>query len=73
MSQIRLEQLEQRVVKLEKQVAQLQPLQRHVPGRDDWQRTIGMFQNNRIADDVNQEALRLREAERERARHGGFQ
>ena len=73
MSQISLERLEQRVIELEKQFAELQPKPRHVPGRDDWKRTIGMLRDNRIAAEVIQEALRLREEERERARRGDFQ
>ena len=73
MSQISLERLEQRVIELERQFAGLQPKPRHVPGRDDWKRTIGMFRDNPIAAEVIQEALRLREEERERARRGDFQ
>ena len=73
MSQISLERLEERVIELEKQVAALQPKHRHVPGRDDWKRTVGMFRENRVAAEVIQEALRLREEERERARRGDFQ
>lgn len=73
MSQISLERLEQRVIELEKQFAELQPKPRHAPGRDDWKRTIGMFRDNPTAAEVRQEALRLREEERERARRGDFQ
>jgi hypothetical protein len=61
------ESLEQRVARLEQIVEEMRreidrlPGQ---PGRDDWQSTIGAFADDPIADEIIDEALRLREEER---------
>ena len=70
MSQVTLESLELRVTELENRLAELLPKARHEPGRDDWMKTVGMFSNDPIAQQVFQGALKIREAERERARNG---
>ncbi|MFM9965001.1 MAG: hypothetical protein ACKV2Q_27695 [Planctomycetaceae bacterium] len=70
MSHVSLENLEQRLSQLEQRVAELSPKPRHEPGRDDWKRTIGMFRNDPIAQEVIRETLRIREDERERAEQG---
>jgi hypothetical protein len=38
------------------------------PGRDDWRRTIGMFANDPIADEIIDETLKIREEERRKFR-----
>ena len=70
MSQITLEILEQRVAQLESRVAELLPKSRHEPGRDDWMKTIGMFRNDPVAEEVIRATLRIRDEERERADRG---
>lgn len=35
------------------------------PGRDDWRRTVGAFANDAVAKEIIDEALRLREEERQ--------
>jgi hypothetical protein len=56
----RLERLE-RIVDELRQQATRRPDQ---PGRDDWRRTIGMFANDPIADEIIDETLKIREEER---------
>lgn len=73
MSQVTLESLEQRVAQLESCVAEFLPKSRHEPGRDDWMKTIGMFRNDPVADEVIRATLRIREEERERADRGEFE
>lgn len=59
--------LEERVASLEKQVAQLRA--NGVPARQkDWRRTIGMFTGDEGMKEVFREALKIREADRARAR-----
>jgi predicted nucleic acid-binding protein len=70
MSQVTLENLEQRVAQLENRLADLIPKPHHEPGRDDWMKTIGMFRNDPVAAEVIRETLRVREEERERADRG---
>ena len=70
MSQVTLENLEQRVAQLENRLADLFPKPQHEPGRDDWMKTIGMFRNDPVAAEVIRETLRIREDERERADRG---
>ena len=64
MSQVTLEVLEQRLSQLEQRVAEMASVPRHEPGRDDWKRTIGLFRNDSIAQEVIRETLRIREEER---------
>ena len=70
MSQVTLENLEQRVAQLEHRLENLLPKSRHEPGRDDWMKTLGMFRNDPVAAEVIRETLRIREEERERADRG---
>ncbi len=62
--------LEERVAALEKQVAQL--MANGAPARPvrpkDWRRTIGMFTDDKGMKEVFREAMRVREADRARAR-----
>ena len=68
------EQLEQRVAALERDVADLK---RSMAGggngaavdrTKDWRRTIGMFTGDEVMQQVFEEAMKLREADREKAR-----
>ena len=59
--------VEQRLVRLEQIVEELrQQVSRKPgqPGRDDWRRTIGMFAGDPVADEIIDEALRIRDEER---------
>ena len=60
--------LEQRVAALEKQFADLkQAFDRGVRPKD-WRRTIGMFAGDEMMKQIDEEALKIREKDRERAR-----
>jgi hypothetical protein len=59
--------LEQRLERLERIVEEMRSEMRRPrgqPGRDDWRMTIGAFADDPIADEIIDEALRLREEER---------
>lgn len=66
--------LEQRVAELERQVAELKQQRDngqgapkpHQPGRDDWKKTIGMFDGDPVFKEMIDYAARLREEERRR-------
>ncbi|HEY3392442.1 MAG TPA: hypothetical protein VGK58_07035 [Lacipirellulaceae bacterium] len=62
--------LEERVAALEKEVARLSDQLRPngEPGRDDWKLTLGMFANDPIMKKIDDEALKIREADRRSAR-----
>jgi hypothetical protein len=62
--------LEARVAALEKEVARLAGELRlgREPGRDDWKRTLGMFANDPIMKEIEEEGRKIREADRRRAR-----
>ena len=62
--------LEERVAALEKEVARLSGQMRpdEEPGRDDWKSTVGMFANDPIMKEILEEARKIREREREKAR-----
>jgi hypothetical protein len=57
--------LKQRVERLERIVDDLQKGTRHEPGRDDWRTTIGAFSDDLPAKEIIDEALQLREKERQ--------
>ena len=59
--------LEQRVAALERELAELK-LQRGKGRENDWRRTIGMFTDNAGMKEVFAEAMKLREADRRKAR-----
>jgi hypothetical protein len=60
--------LEERVAQLERRMDELS--QGNAPGapQKDWRRTVGMFRGDPIMKEIIDEALRMREAEREAAR-----
>lgn len=61
--------VEERLSKLEAQVSDLVvALNPTKPGKYDWISTIGMFGNDPIMKEICDEALRLREEDRERCR-----
>ena len=60
--------IEERLERLERIVEEMRRglhRQSGQPGRDDWQSTIGAFADDPIADEIIDEALRLREDERQ--------
>lgn len=59
--------LEQRVSELESRVAELQEIVVN-DERKDWRRTIGMFTGDGGMKELFEEAMKLRERDRERAR-----
>jgi hypothetical protein len=62
--------LEDRVAALEEKVAQLtrQMGPGREPGPDDWKSTIGMFANDPIMKEIDEEARKYREENRRRTR-----
>ena len=63
--------IEERLERLERIVEEMRRglhRQSGQPGRDDWQSTIGAFADDPIADEIIDEALRLREDERQQFR-----
>lgn len=60
---------EERLSKLESQVTQLvAALNPSKAGKYDWISTIGMFANDPVMKEIDEEALRFREEDRERCR-----
>jgi hypothetical protein len=57
--------LEQRVEQLERIVDEMRSDASREPGRNDWRKTIGAFSSDPLALEVVDEALRLRETERQ--------
>jgi hypothetical protein len=57
--------LEQRVEQLERIVNELRNSPRREPGSDDWRTTIGAFSTDPQAKEILDEALRLRENDRQ--------
>jgi hypothetical protein len=63
--------IEQRLERLERIVSEMrQAMVRRPgePGRDDWRRTIGAFAGDPIAKEIIDEALRIREEDRQNSR-----
>jgi len=61
-----LESLAKRVEALEQVIAAKEPDQ----PRTDWRKVVGMFRDSEFMREVDEECLRMREAEREAARRG---
>jgi hypothetical protein len=66
MNELTLESLAKRVEALEKVIATKEPDQ----SRKDWRKVVGMFRDSEFMRKVDEECLRIREAEREAARRG---
>ena len=66
MNDLTLESLAKRVEALEKVIAAKHPDQ----SRKDWRKVVGMFRDSEFMRKVDEECLRIREAEREAARRG---
>jgi hypothetical protein len=66
MNDLTLESLAKRVEALEKVIATKEPDQ----SRKDWRKVVGMFRDSEFMRKVDEECLRIREAEREAARRG---
>ncbi len=60
--------LEERVAALEQQVAELKAAMENGVRPKDWRRTIGMFTGDEGMQQLFEEAMKLREADRQRAR-----
>jgi hypothetical protein len=60
--------LEQRLAALEREVAELRATVARSTPPTDWRSTIGMFTGDEVMKQVFEEAMKIREAERERAR-----
>jgi hypothetical protein len=56
---------EQRIERLERIVEELRSSPRRKPGPDDWRTTVGAFSNDPRAKEILDEALQLREDERQ--------
>jgi hypothetical protein len=68
MNELTLESLAKRVAALEKEMATKSPGR----SRKDWRKVVGMFRDSEFMRQVDEECLRIREAEREAARRGEF-
>ncbi len=66
MNDLTLESLAKRVAALEKEMA----TKRLDQSRKDWRKVVGMFRDSEFMRKVDEECLRVREAEREAARRG---
>ena len=64
MNEFTLESLAKRVEALENAVGTKRP----GPARKDWRKVVGMFGDSEFMREVDEECLRMREAEREAAR-----
>lgn len=68
MEQAEIKELKARVATLEKQVAELKAANGTGAPKKDWRRTVGMFGNDPGMREVFEEAMKLREADREKSR-----
>lgn len=66
MSELTLESLAKRVEALETALA----AKNLRPSGKDWRKVVGMFRDSEFMREVDEECLRMREAEREAARRG---
>jgi hypothetical protein len=66
MSDLTLESLAKRVEALERVIATKEPDQ----SGKDWRRVVGMFRDSEFMRKVDEECMRVRDAEREAARRG---
>ena len=61
--------LEQRVAALERQMAQFKVQHTNGPRKKDWRKTVGMFTDNPGMLELFADAMKIREADRKKARH----
>jgi hypothetical protein len=61
--------LEDRVAALEQEVQQLKAEKNGAPAKDAWKKTIGIFTDDPGMLEIFDEALKIREADRAKARH----
>lgn len=64
-----LDELQQRLSAVEAKLDRLLAAQPSEPGPYDWQRSLGMFTGDESMRRIMEEAMRLREADREAAKH----
>ena len=60
--------LEERVAALERTVAELVARSARDSGKKDWRSTIGMFANDPVMREIDEEGRKIREADREQSR-----
>jgi hypothetical protein len=60
--------LEKRVAQLESQMAEMKAVLRRLEGPKDWRSTVGMFANDEGMRQIFDEAIKIREADRAKAR-----
>lgn len=62
--------LEARVARLEKLFDELvhSQVDRHEPGRDEWQKTVGMFAGDPVMKEIIEEGRHVREEDRRQTR-----
>jgi len=60
--------LEQRVAALERQWAEMQSSRANGPAKNDWRQTVGMFTDDPGMLELFADAMKIREADREKAR-----
>ena len=60
--------LEERLSALEQEVADLKAQRPQEAAKKDWRRTVGMFTDNPGVQEIFDEALKLREGDRKKAR-----
>ena len=56
--------LEERVARLENEIAELRGLRSDTPAPDAWRRTVGRFDDDPIIGELIEEGRRIREADR---------
>lgn len=60
--------LEERMAALERQVADIKATIERETGTKDWRSTLGMFSGNEMMKEIDEEARKIREADRRKAR-----
>ena len=64
MSETAVMTVEDRLSRLEREMAELREERRVQPGRDDWKSVVGMFADDEMIKDIQSEGRRIRESER---------
>lgn len=63
--------LEDRVAALESKYAELLQMVRNLPPKDAWRQVVGMFADDPQIEHLHRETSRIRQEDREAARHEG--